>query len=84
MVAGSHGRGADLGYCPNVAESWASSEHARRTMRANRSRDTGPELAVRRHVFAMGLRYRVDYPPLPVNRRSRADLTFIRAVCDRL
>ncbi|BBZ21723.1 very short patch repair endonuclease [Mycolicibacter hiberniae] len=62
-----------------VTESWASSEHARLTMRANRSRDTKPELAVRRLVHAMGLRYRVDFPPLPSNRRMRADLVFTRA-----
>lgn len=62
-----------------VTESWASSEHARRTMRANRGRDTKPELAVRRLVHEMGLRYRVDYPPLPSNRRMRADLVFTRA-----
>ncbi|WP_264079963.1 very short patch repair endonuclease [Mycolicibacter hiberniae] len=62
-----------------MTESWASSEHARLTMRANRSRDTKPELAVRRLVHAMGLRYRVDFPPLPSNRRMRADLVFTRA-----
>lgn len=61
-----------------VTESWASSEHARLTMRANRSRDTKPELAVRRLVHAMGLRYRVDFPPLPSIRRMRADLVFTR------
>ncbi|WP_286135001.1 very short patch repair endonuclease [Mycobacterium sp. UM_Kg1] len=62
-----------------MTESWASSEHARLTMRANRSRDTKPELAVRRLVHAMGLRYRVDFPPLPSIRRMRADLVFTRA-----
>jgi DNA mismatch endonuclease (patch repair protein) len=48
-------------------------------MRANRSRDTKPELAVRRLVHEMGLRYRVDFPPLPSNGRMRADLVFTRA-----
>lgn len=48
-------------------------------MRANRRRDTNPELAVRRLVHAMGLRYRVDHPPLSANKRSRADLVFTRA-----
>lgn len=48
-------------------------------MRANRRRDTKPELAVRRLVHAMGLRYRVDYAPLSANKRSRADLVFTRA-----
>jgi DNA mismatch endonuclease, patch repair protein len=56
----------------------ASSEAARATMRANRGRDTGPELAVRRALHAMGLRYRVDHP-LPFDRRRRADIAFTRA-----
>lgn len=57
------------------AGSWASSDLTRRIMRANRSRDTGPELAVRRKVHAAGLRYRVDHRPDPSLRR-RADLVF--------
>ena len=44
-------------------------------MVANRSRDTGPELAVRRAVHAQGLRYRVGVRPLPDLRRT-ADLVF--------
>lgn len=47
-------------------------------MRANRGRDTGPELAVRRALHAMGLRYRVDHP-LPFDRRRRGDIVFTRA-----
>jgi DNA mismatch endonuclease (patch repair protein) len=31
-------------------------------MRANRRRDTGPELELRSSLFSRGLRYRVDYP----------------------
>jgi len=46
-------------------------------MRGNRRRDTSPELAVRRIVFAEGLRYRVDFAP-GVNKRRRADLVFTR------
>ncbi len=46
-------------------------------MQGNRSRDTAPELAVRRLVHAMGLRYRVDTRPLPALRR-KADLVFTR------
>jgi len=47
-------------------------------MRANRRRDTAPEMAVRRAVHALGLRYRVDARPVPgLNRR--ADLVFARA-----
>ncbi len=44
-------------------------------MQANRSRDTGPELALRRLVHAAGLRYRVAARPLPGLRRT-ADLVF--------
>lgn len=47
-------------------------------MRGNRRRDTRPEMAVRRAVHRLGLRYRVDFRPLPgLNRR--ADLVFTRA-----
>lgn len=45
-------------------------------MLGNRSRDTKPELAVRRLVHAAGLRYRVDIAPLRDRRRLRADLVF--------
>jgi DNA mismatch endonuclease (patch repair protein) len=62
-----------------VADSWASNPGVRASMRANRRRDTKPELAVRRLVHAAGLRYRVDYAPLPDQRRLRADLVFTRA-----
>jgi len=59
-------------------EPWASSPAARAVMQANRGRDTSPELAVRRAVHALGLRYRVDVRPLAgLNRR--ADLVFRRA-----
>jgi len=50
----------------------------RRTMQANRGRDTGPELALRSILHARGLRFRVNHP-LPFDRRRRADLTFTRA-----
>lgn len=59
-------------------ESWASSPAARATMMGNRRRDTAPELAVRRAVHALGLRYRVDARPL-VDLNRRADLVFARA-----
>nr|WP_227589908.1 very short patch repair endonuclease [Demequina pelophila] len=48
---------------------------AARTMRANRSRDTAPELAVRRLVHASGLRYRVAAHPIKGLRRT-ADMVF--------
>lgn len=40
-------------------------------------RDTKPELALRRAVWRLGLRYRVDIAPIPARRR--ADLVFTRA-----
>lgn len=47
-------------------------------MQGNRRRDTKPEMAVRRAVHALGLRYRVDARPLAgLNRR--ADLVFTRS-----
>ncbi len=55
--------------------SWASSDNARATMRANRSRDTLPELALRRALHARGLRYFVNRRPLPGLRRT-ADIVF--------
>lgn len=55
--------------------SWASSDATRATMRANRGRDTGPELAVRRRVHSVGLRYLVNARPEPDVRRT-VDLLF--------
>lgn len=46
-------------------------------MRANRRRDTGPELRVRKELHRRGLRYRVDLPLLQTRRR--ADVAFPRA-----
>jgi DNA mismatch endonuclease (patch repair protein) len=44
-------------------------------MQSNRRRDTKPELAIRKQLFAQGARYRVDYP-LWFDRRRRADIVF--------
>ncbi|MFS4505816.1 very short patch repair endonuclease [Clavibacter sp. Sh2141] len=57
--------------------SWASSDAARLTMRANRRRDTRPELLVRRLLHARGLRYRVDLRVVQESR-TRADVAFTR------
>lgn len=46
-------------------------------MRANKGRDTGPELALRRRVHRLGLRYRVHERPIPSLRRT-GDLVFRR------
>ena len=58
--------------------SWASSEHARLTMRANRSRDTKPEMLVRRELHRRGRRFRVAYRPLPEDRRRTVDIAFTK------
>ncbi|MGW0813781.1 very short patch repair endonuclease [Streptomyces viridiviolaceus] len=55
--------------------SWASSAARRRNMQAIRSRDTKPEITIRRLVHAAGLRYRVAARPLPDLRRT-ADMVF--------
>ncbi|MEJ2855029.1 MULTISPECIES: very short patch repair endonuclease [unclassified Saccharothrix] len=55
--------------------SWATSSATRRSMQANRSRDTKPELQLRRALHAMGLRYRVCARPLPGVRRT-VDIAF--------
>jgi DNA mismatch endonuclease (patch repair protein) len=44
-------------------------------MSRQRTRDTTPEMALRRLLHARGLRYRVDLP-LPGLPRRRADITF--------
>lgn len=56
----------------------ASSEAARVIMRANRGKDTTPEVAVRRELHRRGLRYRVHERPLAHLRRM-ADVVFRRA-----
>lgn len=49
-----------------------------RRMSRQRTRDTAPELRLRRDLHRRGLRYRVD-APLPGLPRRRADLLFTRA-----
>lgn len=61
----------------NSNNSWASSPGRRRNMQANRSRDTKPELAVRRLLHARGFRYRVATTPVTGLRR-RADIVFTK------
>ncbi|OXM49347.1 very short patch repair endonuclease [Amycolatopsis alba DSM 44262] len=58
--------------------SWASSAGARASMRGNRSRDTEPELALRRLLHRRGLRYRVSARPIVGSRRT-ADILFPKA-----
>jgi DNA mismatch endonuclease (patch repair protein) len=47
-------------------------------MQTQRRRDTAPELALRRRLHALGLRFRVDLRVLPALRR-RPDVAFTRA-----
>ncbi|NEE03048.1 very short patch repair endonuclease [Phytoactinopolyspora halotolerans] len=47
-------------------------------MLANRSRDTGPELALRSILHGRGYRYRVNYRPLR-DKRNSADIVFTKA-----
>ena len=60
---------------PTPADSWAADEAVRRSMVANRSRDTKPELRIRSAVHRRGLRYRVAARPIPGLQRT-ADMVF--------
>jgi DNA mismatch endonuclease, patch repair protein len=55
--------------------SWAVSPGVRSRMQRQRSRDTGPEMRLRRALHAQGLRFRVHRQLLPGLRR-RADIVF--------
>jgi DNA mismatch endonuclease (patch repair protein) len=55
--------------------SWASSPAVRKNMQANRARDSGPEMKLRRLLYSAGFRYRVDWP-MPGDRRRRIDIAF--------
>jgi len=57
--------------------SWATNAATRTSMLGNRSRDTKPELLVRRALHARGFRFRVDLRPEPT-LRTRADIVFTR------
>ncbi|SEG94106.1 T/G mismatch-specific endonuclease [Thermomonospora echinospora] len=46
-------------------------------MQSNKSRDTKPEMALRRAAHALGLRYRVSARPLAAIRRT-ADMVFTK------
>jgi DNA mismatch endonuclease (patch repair protein) len=52
------------------------SEGVAKRMRAIRQRDMAPEMALRKAIHAMGLRYRVDTAPLKSLPRRKADLVF--------
>jgi DNA mismatch endonuclease, patch repair protein len=54
-----------------------SSPHASATMRANRRRDTSPELRIRTLLHKRGFRYRVDKPLRVEGLVARPDLVFV-------
>jgi len=56
-------------------ESWASTPAVRRSMQSNHSRDTRPELALRKILWAEGLRYRVAARPVQDVKR-KVDIAF--------
>src|SRR4051794_13269539 len=59
----------------------ASSENVRNVMRAIPSRDTAPEIALRKALHRNGLRFRVDVAPVS-ELRCKADIVFRSArVC---
>lgn len=55
----------------------ASSADALARMRNVRQRDTGPEIALRRELYRIGMRYRLHRPVVPGVRR-RPDIVFGR------
>ena len=57
----------------------ASSTTVRRVMQANRSRDTKPEIQLRRALHRAGLRFRKDVRPLAPIKCAKADVVFSRA-----
>ena len=66
----------DSAISPGLPESsWATTPGIRRVMQGNRSRDTRPEVAVRRLVHGAGYRYRIHSYPVASIRR-RADMVF--------
>jgi DNA mismatch endonuclease (patch repair protein) len=56
-----------------------TSEAVSGRMRANRRRDTRPEVALRSHLHRLGMRFRKDHPLRLVDRVVRPDVVFTRA-----
>lgn len=69
----------DRGAVLNGSEVAPSSAHATATMRANRGRDSRPELQIRSRLHRMGLRFRVDHRLLAAGVSCRPDLVFAGA-----
>lgn len=62
----------------SAGSSFASSTTVRARMQAQKTRDTVPEMAVRRLLHSKGYRYRVDQAPVAGLKR-RADIVFAAA-----
>lgn len=71
-------RGADERQTAASARPSARDAGVRSRMSQVSTRDTAPELALRRLLWARGMRFRVDVAPL-AELRSRADIVFRRA-----
>ena len=67
-----------LSPAPVVEDSWASSRGTRKSMQANKGKNTKPELRLRSLLHREGLRFRVSIRPLPSLRRT-ADIVFTKA-----
>lgn len=63
---------------PNRMQPEAPTDQVRFRMVSQARRDTSPELALRRELFAMGLRYRIQLP-VPGRPRRTIDIAFPRA-----
>ncbi len=63
---------------PDVASPVPLSDDVRQRFRRQKTRNTAPEMALRRELHALGLRYRVDVAVLPGVRR-RPDVVFTAA-----
>jgi DNA (cytosine-5)-methyltransferase 1 len=59
-------------------ESWASSAASRTRMQNQRQKNTKPEMAMRRELTNLGMRYRLQRRPEP-DLRSRMDIVFVGA-----
>ena len=70
-------QGVVVARVPTPKEPFASSPNVRRRMQQVRRSGTATEMALRRAVWARGLRYRVGARPLP-NLGRTADLVFTR------
>jgi DNA mismatch endonuclease (patch repair protein) len=67
-----------IAFSQSTSEPFASSPRLRRRMQSQPRRDTQPEIALRRELHRLGLRYRLDQAPMKGLRR-KADIVFRRA-----